>query len=243
MQKWKRVRPFTKRTRFRKGKGRGSRGFTNLQRRNCARPRSTWITAKVVSACFRLFQQGKLHPRQPGQQQFLLTYVNQTDPHVIDFFHCRAGTHAAHAARGRGQAGDAKGNIYVARLKAAGRLHVSWRGQGYIHRQQGTADNGRNQARAVFRNSDGSIMPGQYVRIFTEGDILKDAILIPQNAFPTTQKGSSVMALNAEDVVSEVPIEIIATVGDRYLVGNGLKAGDRIISEGLVKPGPAPRCA
>ncbi len=101
------------------------------------------------------------------------------------------------------------------------------------------------QARAVFRNSDRSIMPGQYVRIFMEGDILKDAILIPQKkcVSHTTQKGSSVMALNAEDVVSEVPIEIIATVGDRYLVGNGLKAGDRIISEGLVRPGPAPRCA
>ena len=37
-------------------------------------------------------------------------------------------------------------------------------------------------------------MPGQYVRIFMEGDVLVDAVLIPQKSLLITQKGSFVLA-------------------------------------------------
>ncbi len=94
------------------------------------------------------------------------------------------------------------------------------------------------QARAVFANKNGAIMPGQYVRIYMKGDILKDAILIPQKCVVHTQKGSSVMMLDKDDVVSIVPVTIDATVGDRYLIQSGLAGGERIISEGIVKARP-----
>ena len=52
------------------------------------------------------------------------------------------------------------------------------------------------KARAVFANADGHIMPGQYVRLFMEGDVLTNAVLIPQKCVLLTQKGALVMALD-----------------------------------------------
>ena len=46
------------------------------------------------------------------------------------------------------------------------------------------------KARAVFPNAEGRIMPGQYVRLFVEGDILKNAILIPQKCVVMTRSSS-----------------------------------------------------
>ena len=94
------------------------------------------------------------------------------------------------------------------------------------------------KARAVFPNADGQIMPGQYVRLFVEGDILKNAILIPQKCVVVTQKGTVVMGLDKDDKVYPIPITVTVAVGDQYLVGSGLKGGERIISEGIIKARP-----
>ena len=94
------------------------------------------------------------------------------------------------------------------------------------------------QARAVFENKDGVIMPGQYVRLIMGGDVLHDAILIPQKCVIQTQKGSSVMLVDKDNVVSVGAINIAATVGDQYLIDSGLESGQRIISEGMVKARP-----
>ncbi|MDE5831371.1 MAG: efflux RND transporter periplasmic adaptor subunit, partial [Desulfovibrio sp.] len=94
------------------------------------------------------------------------------------------------------------------------------------------------QARAVFENKNGVIMPGQYVRVFVSGDILKDAILIPQKCVIHTQQGSSVMTVDKDDVAAIVPVSISATVGDKYLITEGLEGGERIISEGIIKARP-----
>ena len=97
------------------------------------------------------------------------------------------------------------------------------------------ASTGVIKARAIFSNADRSIMPGQYVRLYMNGDILKDAVLIPQKCVLITQKGNIVMALDNDDKVMPVPVTISVSVGDKYLVDSGLKGGERIISEGLIK--------
>ena len=94
------------------------------------------------------------------------------------------------------------------------------------------------QARASFANSDGQIMPGKYVRIFMDGDVLVNAVLIPQKAVLITQKGSFVMTLDKDNVVGTQKVEVSETIGDMYLVDSGLKGGERIICEGMVKARP-----
>lgn len=171
----------------------------------------------------------------------LLTSVNQTDPMYIDFSIAAPERMLRQQLAAAGRLEFPPDGRYAAKLRLLdGRMYP---GEGEVtfidsQVQPGT---GVIRARAVFANADRSIMPGQYVRIFMSGDVLKNAVLVPQKCVMLTQKGASVMALDKDDVVSILPVKIGATVGDRYLVDSGLKGGERIISEGQVKARPGAR--
>lgn len=168
----------------------------------------------------------------------LLTYVNQTDPMYIDFS-IAAPEHMTRqqlAAAGRLQ--FPKNNRYKANLRLLDGSMYQGEGVVTFIDSQVQPSTGVIKARAVFANADGQIMPGQYVRLSMEGDVLKNAVLIPQKCVALTQKGAMVMALDQEDKVDTVPVELSVAVGDKYLVISGLKGGERIISEGMVKARP-----
>jgi membrane fusion protein (multidrug efflux system) len=46
------------------------------------------------------------------------------------------------------------------------------------------------------------------------------------------------MTVGAEEKVEPRPIKVVRTVGDSWLVSEGLKTGDRVILEGLQKARP-----
>lgn len=168
----------------------------------------------------------------------LLTYVNQTEPMYIDFSIAAPERMLRQQLEREGRLAFPPNGLYIAKLRLLdGRMYD---GDGTIQfidsKVQPTT--GVIQARAVFSNKNGSIMPGQYVRIYMEGDVLKDAILIPQKCVAHTVKGDTVYMVDKDDVVSIVPIEIGVTVGDTYLITKGLNGGERIISEGMVKARP-----
>ncbi|MDO9392280.1 MAG: HlyD family secretion protein, partial [bacterium] len=67
----------------------------------------------------------------------------------------------------------------------------------------------------------------------------ENAILIPQRGVTRNPKGDAmVMTVGAEDKVEPRPIKVVQTVGDSWLVSDGLKTGDRVILEGLQKARP-----
>lgn len=168
----------------------------------------------------------------------LLTYVNQTEPMYIDFSIAAPERMQRQMLAQEGVLLIPEQNRYSARLRLLdGR---SYKGEGEVTfiDSQVQPSTGVIQARAVFANADSSIMPGQYVRISIHGDILKNAVLIPQKCVIHTNAGSSVMTLDKDDVVSLVPVVVRATVGDRYLISQGLKGGERIVSEGIIKARP-----
>ncbi len=168
----------------------------------------------------------------------LLTYVNQTDPMHIDFSIAapeRMRRQQLHAA---GRLRYPEGMRYNARLRLLDGTMYAKDGKVTFIDSQVQPTTGVIKARAVFDNTDGAIMPGQYVRIFMEGDVLTNAILIPQKSVMITQQGCLVMALDKDNVVVPMPVVISETIGSSYLVDSGLKGGERIVSEGLVKARP-----
>ena len=93
--------------------------------------------------------------------------------------------------------------------------------------------------RAVFPNPRQSLLPGMFVRAVLEEGINESAILIPQRGVTRNPKGEAmVMTVGAEEKVEPRPIKVVRTVGDNWLVSDGLKAGDRVILEGLQKARP-----
>jgi membrane fusion protein (multidrug efflux system) len=93
--------------------------------------------------------------------------------------------------------------------------------------------------RAVFPNPDQLLLPGMFVRAVVAEGVKENAILIPQRGVTRNPKGDAmVMTVGADEKVEPRPVKVVRTVGDSWLVSDGLKAGDRVILEGLQKARP-----
>lgn len=168
----------------------------------------------------------------------LLTYVNQTSPMYIDFSIAAPERMFRQKLAAEGRLKFPPNEHYVATLTLLDGSTSPEIGEVTFIDSKVQPGTGVIQARAVFANKDGAIMPGQYVRIHMQGDVLTNAILVPQKCVIQTQKGTSVMFVDKDDVVSVGEVEVGATIGDRYLIDKGLEPGQRIISEGIVKARP-----
>ena len=93
--------------------------------------------------------------------------------------------------------------------------------------------------RAIFPNPKQTLLPGMFVRAILEEGINENAILVPQRGVTRNPKGDAmVMVVGAEEKVEPRVITVARTVGDNWLVSGGLKAGDRVILEGIQKARP-----
>ncbi|HHA2433159.1 TPA: multidrug efflux RND transporter periplasmic adaptor subunit SmeD [Stenotrophomonas maltophilia] len=88
-------------------------------------------------------------------------------------------------------------------------------------------------------NPDGLLMPGTYVRAVIGGGVRSDAVLVPMQGIARDPKGdTTAMVVGKDNKVEVRPVKVSRTVGDKWLVEDGLKAGDKVIVEGLQKIGP-----
>ncbi|MDP3694914.1 MAG: efflux RND transporter periplasmic adaptor subunit [Desulfocapsaceae bacterium] len=93
--------------------------------------------------------------------------------------------------------------------------------------------------RALFPNPDQLLLSGMFVRAILEEGTKEDAILVPQRGVSRSPNGSAmVMVVGAEEKVEPRVIKVSQTVGDNWLVSDGLQAGDRVILEGIQKARP-----
>jgi membrane fusion protein, multidrug efflux system len=96
---------------------------------------------------------------------------------------------------------------------------------------------GTVEMRAEIPNPDGRLLPGEFVRVVLEGATRPGAIAVPQRAVLEGPQGKFVYVVNAEGKAEPRPIQPGEWTGDDWIVG-GLKAGERVIVDGLMKLGP-----
>ena len=131
----------------------------------------------------------------------------------------------------------------------AGTAKVKLRlGDGSLYNHDGTLEftevavdeaTGTVTLRAQFPNPDDTLLPGMYVRALLDQAVAQDAILAPQQGVSHDAKGNPVAMVVAPN--NTVEMRVLTTdraIGDRWLVTSGLRAGDRLIVEGLNKIGP-----
>ncbi len=93
--------------------------------------------------------------------------------------------------------------------------------------------------RAVFPNPKQTLLPGMFVRAVIEEGVNEHAILVPQRGVTRNPAGeATVLVVGNEEKVEPKIIKVARTVGDNWLVSEGLKPGDRVIVEGLQKARP-----
>ena len=234
-REWNRVRPlFAKNAVSQKDRDNAKAAYDNAK----AALRAAKINldyCQVVAPVSGYSSKESFTPGNLVSNNSLLTYVDQTDPMYIDFSIAAPQHMRRQQLAAEGRLRFPEGNVYKARLRLLDGSMYQGEGQVDFIDSRVQPETGVVQARASFANSDGQIMPGQYVRIFMDGDVLVNAVLIPQKAVLITQKGSFVMTLDKDNVVGTQKVTVSETIGDMYLVDSGLKGGERIICEGMVK--------
>jgi membrane fusion protein, multidrug efflux system len=93
--------------------------------------------------------------------------------------------------------------------------------------------------RMVFPNPKHTLLPGMYVRAVIQEGVVPGAILAPQQGVSRDPKGNPVaLIVNGEDKVEPRMLTIDRAIGNKWLVTQGLKPGDRLIVEGVQKVRP-----
>jgi membrane fusion protein (multidrug efflux system) len=91
---------------------------------------------------------------------------------------------------------------------------------------------------AEFPNPLRKLRPGQFARVRGVVDTRPDAVLVPQMAVQEQQGAKIVLVVGAEDKVEFRPVILDEGVGDLTIVSKGLKAGERVIVDGMQKVRP-----
>jgi membrane fusion protein, multidrug efflux system len=89
------------------------------------------------------------------------------------------------------------------------------------------------RSRALIKNADLSILPGQFGRVRLIGSSPYEALLIPDSAIATDQSRKIVFVVKPDDTVEARPVELGPLDEGLRVIRTGLKAEDRVIVEGI----------
>lgn len=101
------------------------------------------------------------------------------------------------------------------------------------------AQSGTVRVRAVFDNEDGSLIPGQFARLRMGEAASRPVLAISERAVGTDQDKQFVLVVDDENKVVWREVKLGAAVSGLREVTSGLRAGERIVVNGLqrVRPG------
>ena len=99
---------------------------------------------------------------------------------------------------------------------------------------------GTYRLRAEFPNPKRLLLPGMYVRAIVEEGVAENSFLVPQRAVTRNVKGEPVaIFVSAENKIEQRVLTLQSSVGNSWLVSDGVRDGDRVLVEGsqFVRPG------
>jgi membrane fusion protein, multidrug efflux system len=97
---------------------------------------------------------------------------------------------------------------------------------------------GTIQARAIFPNPDGLLLPGQFVRLRILGITLPDAIVILKEAVSQGPQGPFVYVVGANGEADVRPVRLGQEIGLDWVIAEGLKGGERVVVDGVIRVRP-----
>ena len=97
---------------------------------------------------------------------------------------------------------------------------------------------GTREARAEMPNPQNILRPGQFVRVILHGATRPHAVTVPQRAVLEGPQGKFVYIVNDKSAAEPRPVQAGQWVGDDWIITEGLKGGERVIVDGVMKLGP-----
>ncbi|MGH8171098.1 MAG: efflux RND transporter periplasmic adaptor subunit [Steroidobacteraceae bacterium] len=173
--------------------------------------------------------------------QTLLTTIVSLDPIYVEFnadeqAYLAFEKHASEGERQAARTSAGPGNaVYVGLADESGYPH-----QGRLVFMDNSLDSqtGTIYARALLPNPDGRFVPGLFARLKLIGNDHYPAVLINDSAIGTDQTMRYVLLLGADNKVEYRPVELGPLVDGLRVVRSGLKPGDTIVVNGLMRVRP-----
>lgn len=98
-----------------------------------------------------------------------------------------------------------------------------------------TAGTGTIQLAAAFPNRDAILRPGGFGRVRVQTGTSKNALLVPQPSVIEVQSQYQVIVVNSENKATVRPVKVGDRVGSNWIITDGVKAGERVVIEGIQK--------
>lgn len=170
--------------------------------------------------------------------EVLLTSITQVDPMWVEFGIPDADQLRMRAEAEAGRLVLPKDGRFEVRLRLADGQVVSRTGQLTFSDVRISGQTGTSEARAVIPNPDGRLRPGQFVRVTLTGASRPGAVLVPQRAVLEGPQGKFVYVVDDKSAAQPRPVEVGEWAGSDWIVTAGLKGGERVIVDGVMKIGP-----
>jgi membrane fusion protein (multidrug efflux system) len=167
-----------------------------------------------------------------GTESSLLTRVVQTDPIYVEF-----SVPEGEAARVRAATAQGKDELDVQLLAEDGARPASGGKLAFVDTSV-ESGSGTVHARAVFPNPQGTIVPGQFVRVRVDGVAVENATTVPRRAVMSSAQGNFVWVVGKDDAVELRPVRLAGESGGLAMLADGVRAGERVIVEGVLKVRP-----
>jgi membrane fusion protein (multidrug efflux system) len=101
-----------------------------------------------------------------------------------------------------------------------------------------SAATGTRETRAELPNGDGQLRPGQFVRVVLRGASYANAVTVPQRAVLEGPQGKFVYVVNDKSAAEVRPVQAGEWSGEEWIITSGVKEGDRVIVDGVMRLGP-----
>lgn len=174
-----------------------------------------------------------------ASQETVLTTVRRLDPINVDVTQSSTNLLNLRKAVSEGRIKLSGENVAV-RLKLDNGIMYPLTGT--LEFQEANVDQvtGTYSLRAEFPNPDRLLLPGMYVRAIIEEGIAQQSFLVPQRGVTRNTKGeATALFVNTDNKVEQRVLTTHASVGNNWLVSNGVADGDQVIVEGsqFARPG------
>lgn len=199
----------------------------------------TRVTAPITGRVGRaIVTEGNLVSTGPGEATLLTTIVS-IDP-IHAHFDADEGIFLKYldmAKQGRRQ--NARATRHPIRMALAGEEGFPREGQLDFLDNRLDPTTGTIRGRAIFRNPNGDLTPGLFVRLLLPGSNAYPGLLIQDRAVGTDLDKRFVFVVKADRSIEYRPVTLGPLVDGLRVVRGGLQAGEQIVVSGLqrVRPG------
>jgi RND family efflux transporter MFP subunit len=104
--------------------------------------------------------------------------------------------------------------------------------------RQVNSSTGAIQLTGLFPNPGNTLRPGQYAKVHAAIGVHKGALLVPQRAVNEIQGNYSVAVVDPNNTIRFAVVHVGDRVGSDWIVADGLKPGERVVSDGLFRIAP-----